>query len=225
MRADGDGSPRQRAGAHPHPSPVTPMPHAPPPRARGPAGPRPGHRAGYSMVEVLLVLVLIGILVALGAPRMNLSHTRTESGVHALATALMAAQRAAVSGQHDVVVAFDRGQRRIRVHHDLDNDAVIDGNELVELKPLEPGVVFGRGGAGPLAQLGSPDVSFTRTQGGLPAVTFNRAGSASEEGGAYLTTPATTAPPARSSRAVVVDRATGRAAVWRHTGSAWERRF
>jgi prepilin-type N-terminal cleavage/methylation domain-containing protein len=199
------------------------MPHAP--SVPGPPRPRSGPRAGYSMMEVLLVLVLIGILVAMAAPRLNLSPTRTEAGVHALASELMAAQRAAVTGQYDVVVAFDAAQRRVRVHHDLDGDGAMDAGEPVLLKPLERGVVFGRGSAGPLAQLGSQAVSFTRSQGGLPAVTFNRAGSASEEGGAYLTTPPAGAPPASSARAVVVDRATGRAVAWRYKGSAWERRF
>jgi prepilin-type N-terminal cleavage/methylation domain-containing protein len=198
------------------------MPHPPP--VPGPGRPRPGPRAGYSLVEVMLVLVLMGVLLALAAPRFNLSRTRTEAGVHALATELMAAQRAAVSGQHDVVVAFDQAQRQLRVHHDLDNDAAVDGGEPVRMRPLERGVVFGRGGAGALAQLGGQPVSFTRTQGGLPAVTFNRAGSASEEGGAYLTAPPANSPPPSSTRAVVVDRATGRAVIWRYTGSAWERR-
>lgn len=199
------------------------MPHAPP--VYGPRHPPRGPRAGYSLVEVMLVLVLMGVLLALAAPRINLSRTRTEAGVQALASDLMAAQRAAVSGQHNVVVAFDQAQLRVRVHLDLDDDGVMDAGEPVQLKPLERGVVFGRGGAGALAQLGAQPVSFTRTQGGLPAVTFNRAGSASEEGGAYLTTPPAGSPPPSSARAVVVDRATGRAVTWRYTGSAWERRF
>jgi prepilin-type N-terminal cleavage/methylation domain-containing protein len=195
-----------------------------PPPVSGPGRSRPGPRAGFSLVEVMLVLVLMGILLALAAPRIDLSRTRTEAGVHALASELMSAQRAAVSGQHDVVVAFDQAQRRLRVHHDLDNDAVMDAGEPVRMRPLEGGAVFGRGSAGTLAQLGGQPVSFTRTQGGLRAVTFNRAGSASEEGGAYLSALPASSPPASAARAVVVDRATGRAAVWRYTGSAWERR-
>ncbi|WP_420126247.1 prepilin-type N-terminal cleavage/methylation domain-containing protein [Longimicrobium sp.] len=196
-----------------------------PPPVCGSRRPPPGPRSGYSLVEVMLVLVLMGILLALAGPRINLSPTRTEAGVQALASELMAAQRAAVSGQHDVVVAFDQAQRRLRVHFDLDNDGVMDSGEPVQMKPLERGVVFGRGSAGTLAQLGSQPVSFTRTQGGLRAVTFNRAGSASEEGGAYLSALPAVSPPASSTRAVLVDRATARAMVWRYTGSAWQRRF
>lgn len=201
------------------------MLHTPFPSARGTPRPPPDPRAGYSVAELMVVVVIIGIALALGAPRLNLTPTRTEAAIQGLSSTLMAAQRAAVSGQHDVVVAFDEGQRRVRVHHDLDNDGAIDAGERVRMEPLGRGVVFGRGGAGALAQLGDGAVSFTGRQGGLPAVTFNRAGSASEEGGAYLTTPPAASPPATAARAVVVDRATARAATWRYTPNGWQRKF
>lgn len=181
-------------------------------------------RAGFTMPEVLAVLVIIGIGTAIALPRVNLTHHRSETAVHQAASTLMAAQRAAVAGQHDVVVAFETGPRRLRVHHDLDNDGAMDGDERVIRTPLPDLVVFGNS-AGALAQLGGGPVSFTRQQDGVPAVTFNRAGSASEEGGFYLTTAAQTSPRPSTSRAVVVDRATARAVTWRYGTNGWERRF
>ena len=181
-------------------------------------------RAGFTMSEVLIVLVIIGIGTAMAIPRVNLSPRRTETAIHELATLLMAAQRAAVAGQHDVVVAFEQTQRRVRVHHDRDNDGVMDAGEPVRWTPLPELVVFGRT-APALAQLGNGAISFTRVQAGAPAVTFNRAGSASQEGGVYLTTAATTNPAATTNRAVVVDRATARVVTFRYGGSGWERRF
>lgn len=172
-----------------------------------------------------MVVVIIGIGSAMAIPRMNLSPRRTEAAVAELSSLLMAAQRAAVSGQHDVVVAFEQTPQRIRVHMDRDNDGVMDAGEPIKRTLLPTLVVFGRTGAPVLPQLGSANVSFTRQQAGVPAVTFNRAGSASEEGGFYLTTAAQTSPRATTARAVVVDRATARPATFRYSSAGWQRRF
>jgi prepilin-type N-terminal cleavage/methylation domain-containing protein len=197
-------------------------PGAPPGRFPAPlAG-----RDGFSLTEVLAVLVIVGIGLAMATPRINLTAHRSESAVQGLASTIMAAQRAAVSRQHDVVVAFETSQRRVRVHLDADNDGVMDAGETVRREPLGNTVIFGRaGGAAQLPQLGSAAVSFTGRQDGVPAVIFGRGGNASEEGGAYLTTSAETHPTAYTTRAVVVDRATGRASVFRFTQSGWQRRF
>jgi prepilin-type N-terminal cleavage/methylation domain-containing protein len=186
----------------------------------------PQGRGGFSLTEVMAVLVIVGIGLAMATPRINLTAHRTESAVQGLASTLMAAQRAAVARQHDVVVAFETDQQRIRIHFDIDNDGIMDGGETIRREPLGNTVVFGRGpGAAQLAQLGAGSVSFAGRQNGVPAVTFGRGGDASEEGGAYLTTATGTNPTAYTSRAVVVDRATGRAAVFRYTQSGWQRRF
>lgn len=189
--------------------------------------PVPRTHAGFTLHEVLVVVVLIGIMAMMAGPRFDLSRHRSESAVHAVSTTLMAAQRAAVARQHDVAVAFDAAGLRLRIHHDADNDGIVDAGEQTRVEALPAGAVFGRGGAGALDRLGAGAISFTGRQDGMPVVVFSRGGNASEEGGLYLTSAIAETEGNRSgaARAIVVDRATGRASVLRYGGNGWEGRF
>ncbi|HEX7242449.1 MAG TPA: prepilin-type N-terminal cleavage/methylation domain-containing protein [Longimicrobiaceae bacterium] len=186
----------------------------------------PLHTRGFTLAEVMTALVVVGIMVAIAAPRLDLTTFRVDGAMQAAGSTLLAAQRAAVVRQHDVVVAFQTDGGLIRVHEDADNDGLLDAGETVGFTELGEGVVFGRGGA-PAHPVGAGPVTFARRQGGVPCVTFHRNGTASEEGGAYLTTQAaarTGSKPA-TARLVRVDRATGRASWFRYSGGRWEQGF
>lgn len=209
-------------GAH---TPVRMPNHRAPPRARGFRSTLRS-RGGFSMIELMTVLVIIGIMASIAAPRLDISHYRVDSAMQSVGSALLAAQRAAVVKQHDVVVSFDTGGRMVRIHEDMDNDALVDTGEDVRFRPLDPGVAFGRGGA-PGFRIGNGPVSFTRVQAGRPAVTFHRNGTASEEGGVYLTSTraARSGGYAADARVIIVDRATGRPSWFNYTRLTWKRGF
>lgn len=181
---------------------------------------------GFTLAEILAVLVIMGILVSIAGPRLNLSGYRTTAAMNAVGSHVLAAQRAAVTGQQSVVVAFDVGLQQLRTHHDSDGDGSIDTGEFVRVETLGEGVVFGQGGA-PASFVGSGPVTFRKKQGALPAVTFHRNGTAGEEGGIYLTTRRAVAQGGDpgAGRLVVVDRATGRPSWFSYTGSEWTREF
>lgn len=173
------------------------------------------------MVEVMAVLVIIGIMVAIAAPRIDTAPYRVNSEVQQMGSTLLAVQRAAVTRQHSMVVSFDQAGRRMRVHYDLNSNGRIDTGESTYFEPLEKGVVFGRGAA-PQHYFGPDAVDFTFRQGGLPAVAFHRNGSVNEEGGVYLTS---LKGRATDARAVVIDRGTGRPSWYNYSGSAWKQDF
>lgn len=181
---------------------------------------------GFTLAELLMVIMVIGILAAVAAPRLDATEYRVRGAVQEIGSTLLAAQRRAVMRQHDVVVAIDTVGRQLRVHEDADGDGVIDKGEVVRNVGLADGVVFGRGGA-PARPIGDAAVVLTRTQGGLPAFTFHRDGSASEEGGFYITSlrAQRSGAFATDTRVVEVSRSTGRAAWYRFDGTRWERRF
>ena len=187
---------------------------------------RRGPAAGYTLMELLTVVFLIGLLATMALPRLDVSSYRTDQGMHQVGTVMLTAQRAAVMKQHDVVVAFDSANNRLRVHDDLNNDGAMDAGERIVYQPLGDGVVFGRGGA-PAQAIGAGPITFTRLQGGLKAVTFLRNGSASEEGGVYLTSrrAAMVAGREKDARLVLVSRATGRASWLTYTSGQWKTEF
>jgi hypothetical protein len=71
--------------------------------------------------------------------------------------------------------------------------------------------------------MGGAAVNFTRTQGLLPIVIFHRDGSASENGGLYVTTVAGLSLGRPGDvRAIEVSRATGRATWFSYATGAWK---
>lgn len=195
------------------------------PRPRGRTGFPCVCRTGFTLPELLIVLLFVSILGAMVVPRLEIVRYRMDGAARGTAAALVAAQRQAVARQHDVVVAFDTANRRLRIHQDRNRNGTIDGGEPTRMVPYDVGVVFGLGGAPALA--GDADISFTETQDGLPMVRFIRNGSASEEGHIHLTSvrAAKAGRPVTDARAVEVDRATGRITWYSYGPDDWKRAF
>ena len=184
-------------------------------------------RTGFTTVELLIVLVMIGLVTAIAVPRINYARFQVDGGMRAVAGVLMASQREAVARQHDVVVGFDAPAGLLRIVYDANNNRMPDGGERVRTVALDDHVVIGRGAAA-ARPFGPGPVSFVRVVDGLPAVTFHRNGSASEAGGVYLTSARAAAGGARfaaEARAIEITRATGRPDWFRFDGTAWKRGF
>lgn len=182
---------------------------------------RQGER-GLSLVEMLAVIVIIGMMIGIALPKMGIASYKANGGAQVVANTLRYAQRQAISMQTDIRVAFDVASNQIRVHEDKNNNNVIDLDERVTFTPLPEGVSFGRGAAAP-RDMGGATVTFTRTQGLLPIVVFRRDGSASENGGLYLSTVAGLATGRTSDvRAVEVSGATGRAVWFSYATGSWK---
>lgn len=189
-----------------------------------PRAPRPARRAaGFSMIELLIVVLVLGLLTALAYPAINALRGQSESAMFGIGSTLQAAQREAVAQQHDVRVEFS-GANRILLIYDLNNNGLADPGERTRGVGLDASIVFGRGAA-PARGFGPGPISLST---GGTALVFHRNGSANASGGLYLTTvrgASGSSRWSREARAIEIIRATGRAEWWRYNGSAWVRGF
>jgi prepilin-type N-terminal cleavage/methylation domain-containing protein len=184
------------------------------------------HRRGFTIIELLIVMIVIGIIASFVAPRVNLARYQVESGMLGVGTTLIAAQRLSVLRGYDVIIGFDVANASVRVHEDSNSDGRIDAGERVRRMPLGEHVVFGRGGAPPF-DIGPGPVTFTEMHDGLPCLVFHRNGSANQAQGFYLTSQREVLHGGHpeDARLVVLDRATGRVNWYRYGPPIWRRGF
>lgn len=185
------------------------------------------HR-GFTLVEMLIVVTMIGIMTGIALWRVDIARYQVNGDIQSIGTTLIASQREAIAKQHNVIVVFDTAGNRVRVVWDANNNGTFDADEHSRIVFLGDRVRFGLGTA-PAMAMGAQAVNFTDTETstGLPSVTFYRNGSASEAGGAYITSRRSIGDPkyVNDNRAMRVERATGRAEWWHYDGTTWQRGF
>jgi prepilin-type N-terminal cleavage/methylation domain-containing protein len=183
---------------------------------------------GFTLVEMLIVITMIGIMTGIALWRVDIARYQVNGDIQSIGTTLIASQREAIAKQHNVIVVFDTAANRLRVIWDANNNGQYDDGEHQRMVFLGDRVQFGLGTA-PAMPIGPDAINFTQTEvsTGLPAVTFYRNGSASEAGGAYITSRRSIGDPkyANDNRAMRVERATGRAEWWHYDGTTWQRGF
>jgi prepilin-type N-terminal cleavage/methylation domain-containing protein len=185
------------------------------------------HRAGFTIVELAIVVTIIGVLATIALPRIDVTGGRANATIHVIGTTLLAAQRQALTQQHDVIVGFHAQERYLRVHEDRNNNGIADVGEHTRVVPLGESIVFGLGDALPREQL-TEAITFTKRVAGIPAVVFRRDGSSSEGGGIYVTsTKAGTGNGGypHHTRHVVIERSTGRTTAYRFLNGTWRKVF
>ncbi|MDE3126736.1 MAG: prepilin-type N-terminal cleavage/methylation domain-containing protein [Gemmatimonadota bacterium] len=174
-----------------------------------------GHRStaarrpiGFTLIEIMIVLVMVGAMLALALPRIDLTRYRTDAAVQGVRSVLMQAQRTALVRQYDVVISIDTTHNALLWAEDVNNDGTIQSTEHKRSYPLNDGVVFMIPPVGLDSAVSSAVVgNHLGTMGGLPTITFHRDGAATSDLQLYLAGPAN---PTRTYRAVRLTQGTGR---------------
>lgn len=176
---------------------------------------RPVRRArGVTILELLVVIVMIGILAAMGISRLDWTRYRADAIGRGVMAELTAAQRTAVSLQADVRVTI-LSSNRLQVHEDADNDGIVGTGERVTFHSLDHKFVLNQNGT---PDLPAPANGTQITTGFV----FRRDGSSSVSGALYVASPRAD-PAAKYARAIAVSRATGRVTWYSYGSGTWKR--
>lgn len=171
-------------------------------------------RRGYSIGELLWVIVILGILTAMAIPRLDWMKFRVSSEVRNMSLQMTYAQRLAVSLQHNVQVTVDHATNRLVVDEDRNNDGAYASNERRRVIQLDNGVNFERNGV--------PDLPAPAPTVELTTIIFRRDGSADQAGVVFLNTVrGVNLGTNGDGRALEITRATGRATSYSYATGAW----
>lgn len=178
-------------------------------------------RAGYTLLEVMIVLVVMSIVGAMAFPRVGIGRYQADAGMRTVQGVLQQGARMAVMRQSDVMVSVDTVGQRLRVVLDANDNHQVDPGESVRWHPLEEGARFATPPAGVACAAAAPVCGSNLLQrDGMPTIVFRRDGAVSTDVELYLR--------ARSAnpddfRALAVAEATGRVVLYRYGEGSWHR--
>lgn len=167
-------------------------------------------RRGFTLAEMMVVVVITGMMITLAIPRVDTTKWRADAIATIVRTTLQYAQRQAITRQHDMVVSFDTTGERIRTFWDANNSGTLNTSERVTWRGLDVGVLFtdpavsGLSGSTITKPVNGAQIG---TLTGYPTVTFHRDGSVSTDAEIYIKV-AAHGPP--WYRAIRLTQATGR---------------
>ncbi|MGQ0639913.1 MAG: pilus assembly FimT family protein [Gemmatimonadaceae bacterium] len=186
---------------------------------------RPWSRArrGFTIIELAVVLIMVGIITGMAIPRLNYQRYRADAAARVTRAALQTSQRQAIMRQTNMLVVFWIAGRRMFIIEDANNNYNFDAGERLRVRPLEEGARF----VVPTAQVPGTAMPSTAVSGpnlvtvfGLPSLAFLRDGASSSDANIYICS-------ARcdrdNQRALILTQSSGRTESWRYAGSSWRR--
>jgi prepilin-type N-terminal cleavage/methylation domain-containing protein len=182
-------------------------------------------RRGFSLIEMMIVLGIMGIVAAMALPKLNLNGSRVDAMAQQVRSVLLTSQRTSLTRQFDVIISIDTMRGGLRIAEDANNTGTIEPGEVRFWRPT--GRAEGNVFAVPPRGFSTPTVTSSvvgsqlRSLDNLPSIVFHRDGSASSSAEIYVSNGAKGKP---EYRCITLTRSTGRSDLYRLNGKAlqWE---
>ena len=133
----------------------------------------------FTTAELLIAIAIISIASAILLSRVDYTTYRLDGAARGLRTTIQRAQSAAVTSQHNELIAFDVVNQRVYVIDDVNNNLAVDPGERITSATFQDGVVFGSpsdtwaGAPTPAAALTASAVTPVSVNGTtLPTIVF-----------------------------------------------------
>ncbi len=182
-------------------------------------------RRGFTVIEMVMVCVLIGLVAGIAIPKFDINRYRGDGAARVVRVLLQEAERNAITRQSNVIVSFDLTYNRLRIVQDYNNNGVIDpAIDVVQYRKLPEGAHFatptwaGINGTTPGAAITGAGM---QTVSGMNSVIFRRDGSASSDIEMYITNRDGVQ---TDYRGLLVTGSTGRSDWYTWNGQAWLRK-
>ncbi|MEP6621866.1 MAG: type II secretion system protein [bacterium] len=184
-----------------------------------------GTRAGFSLIELLIVLIVMSVIFGMAIPKLNLGQYRADAAAQQVRSVFQTAQRTSLTRQYDVIVSVDTVQFGLRIAEDVNNDGTIQVSEWKFWRPAGEGNQFAVPPKG--VNVSTPSTSVVGSAlvqvSGLPSIVFHRDGSTSSDAEMFVKS----VNKGRTDfRAITLTRATGRTELYRLSGtgstSVWQ---
>jgi len=179
----------------------------------------PGNQDGFSLVEMLTALAVLGIVLAIAIP--NFSKWKEKHEINGQAQKvyldLMLARASAVRSNNNVLVVFNTAGNSYKVHSDTDGDGVEDAGEQIKNVNLEEYSQFAYNTG--ITDIDGNSVSAAVSFSGSQTVTFDSRGQASASGSVFLLHKNDVSKTNERARYLSVLQATGSVEYWSYDAS------
>lgn len=175
-------------------------------------------RRGFSLIEIVIVMVILGVISGMTIPKLNLGQYRADAAAQQVRSVLQISQRTSLTRQYDVIVSVDTLQGGLRIAEDVNNNGAIEVSEWKFWRPLGQGNKFAVPPQGITGSTVTSSVvgSQLKTVDNFPSIIFHRDGSTSSNGEIYV---ASTEKGRTDMRVITLIRATGKTELFRLAGT------